>query len=129
MHQGFPITIQFDSTLNIPSPIAAIASKTEMWINFAALKNGWYADESCVLSFEFILVNNARLEQIITKHSNAQWQTSPTHFTYLHQKEKTQVEAYLAVNAKTTAQFESQLKQYISEVCNNVVVEYGFVGV
>jgi hypothetical protein len=64
MSQGFPIIIKLDPQLAaVNKTIKAMLSKTEMWINFAALKNGWYSDPNCVLEFEFTLLSTDQLTE------------------------------------------------------------------
>lgn len=104
------------------------ANKVEMWINFTALKNGWYADESLVLEVEFILLESKRLEEIISKHANQRWQIEDTQqFAIIHDKDNTHVDAYIAIEPTQSDYFEAKLKTTIITIANIVVKEYGFV--
>lgn len=128
MQQGFPITIKFDSQINVDRKMTVAANKVEMWINFTALKNGWYADERCVLEMEFILLEKQRLQEIIDQHANEKWQIEDNQqFAIIHDKDKTQADAYIAIDAAQTEYFEAKLKTNIITIANIVVKDYGFV--
>lgn len=130
MQQGFPITIKFDATIKVDEKMTVAASKVEMWINFAALKNGWYADESCVLEIEFILLESKRLEEIISKHANTKWQIEDNQqFAIIHDKAKTQADAYIAIDAAQNDYFEATLKTTIITIANIIIKDYGFIAI
>lgn len=127
MQQGFPITIKFDSQISLDRKATVAASKVEMWVNFSALKSGWYADESCVLEVEFILLEQNRLNEMITKHGNEQWQIEDNQqFAIIHDKAKTHVDAYVAIETEQHEHFEVKLKASIATIANIIAKDYLF---
>jgi hypothetical protein len=129
MQQGFPIVINLDPQLAAANKaMAAIVSKTQMWINFGALKNGWYSDESCVLEFEFMLVENNQFKPKLADLNQQDWVINHAkQYAFNHDHSHTKVAALIGVQTSEMSDFEVNLKTRLAEIANLVIKDYGFV--
>lgn len=130
MQDGFPIAITIHPDLSPRLGKAAmIAAKTEAWINFQALKAGWYADESCVLNFDFTLMTREIFDQHRSNMTTSNWTVSADENTaFFHDRNSAQTTAFIVIRARDLVAFEQVLQNRLVSVANLVVKDYGLVG-
>ena len=123
MQQGLLITIaadgQFSNSLN------PLLSKLEAWINFQALKAGWYGSEDCILSFDFTLIR--RLEEK-TQHLTAGNWIVESGYAYHYNSSSLTTIAFIAVDdlAQSGIGIERAIKARLAAVANIIALQHGF---
>lgn len=124
MQQGFPITVRVDEKL---SQVGPITSTIEAWINFQALKSGWFADEACILSFDFVVVSPSLFTDRTAGLDTQNWTVeTDSGLAFCHDRKQLKVEAFIALGP---VGFEEALKMKLVEVANRIVGDYGFSGI
>jgi hypothetical protein len=120
--ERLPMVILLEETLRQQFPqMKMVAQKVEAWINFAALKANWYADESRVLSFEFKLIDSGQFSRQVDSLIAAKWQVdNEKGFAYYHAKGHFDKLALIAVDGSHMKAFEHILQMKIVEIANTV---------
>ena len=135
MKNGFPIVLDPQALLvEIDDSLKPLVQSTvptvEAWLNFEALKAGWYGDQSKVLNFTFRLVTTSAFERQMQSTGQLAWQISENRQTaHIHQSKTLNTLALLAFDDNGLSDFEATLKQIAFQVANQVAVVYGFVDI
>ncbi|QLE86618.1 hypothetical protein FLM48_16995 [Shewanella sp. Scap07] len=122
MQQEFPMTVIADG--NFSKSLNPLLAQLEMWLNFQALKTDWYANEACVLTFSFTLVNTlaSKAEQIAAPS----W-VQQAGVAYHHDSDKLATVAFIAVAdiVQAGAGIEQAIKDRLLTVANEVGRQHG----
>lgn len=127
--ETLPIKVIADQTFS--SALSPLLNKLEMWINFQALKAGWYGNETCILSFHFTLVRALTddlqfiSKEMKTKINKEDW-IFDNNTAYCYQPKNLTTNAYIAVAdlIKTKTNIESEIKNRLIQVINIIAKQH-----
>jgi hypothetical protein len=137
MQQGFPLVVNVDMSLSgALKGLPSVAAKIQAWINFAALKAAWYADETCVVEIEFTLMDEPTFSEKTTNLSPSKWTVEPTKgFALTHDKSTFKAQVLLGFSSKETqnctassAALEPLLQSKLTHTANLIGRDYGLRG-
>ena len=123
MQQRLPITIAADGQFS--NSLTSLLSKLEAWINFQALKAGWYGSEDCILSFDFTLIRT--LEEK-TQHLTAGNWIIESGYAYHYNNSHLTTIAFIAVDdlAQSGVDIERAIKARLATIANMIAAQHGF---
>lgn len=133
MDNDFPIKINMQALLADNSQRNMALELLEAWFNFQALKQGWYASEDFILSFDIHLVTEGDFSEKSQQLNKSNWlfddenmslvnfnpsDLLTTGFIGLTQND-------LALAKQSDSQFEACLKRKILTVINTIAAQNG----
>lgn len=124
MQQDVPITIKADGQFS--HSLKPLLSNLEMWINYQALKAGWYANEDHTLCFDFTLIRT--LDEKTQYFSAENW-TVASGYAYHYESHHLTTTAFIALDdlIKSGVGIEQAIKQRLINVTNTIALQHGFL--
>lgn len=124
MQQGLPITIVADGQFS--NSLKPLLAKLEAWINFQALKAGWYGNEECILSFDFTLIR--ALEEKMQQLTADNWIVD-SGYAYHYNSSRLTTIAFIALDDldKSAMGTEQAIKARLTAVANIIALQHGLL--
>ena len=132
MQEGFPIVISVDEPLKAKaSGLPALAANLEAWINFQALKAGWYSDENLVLAFDISLRDAQTFETESAQLGTDNWTVQPQQYAFHHDSANQRTIAFICLSDEQLraggSAVQQQLQTALKAVCNQVAEQYSLI--
>jgi hypothetical protein len=132
--QGFPLSITVeDKLVSTVKPSGPVASKLEAWVNFEALKSGWYEDENRVVECDITVLTVEQLAEKMNNQKADDWVIAPDKTSAVYFAPSSfDVYALIPMTqqqvsdfAATSSNFEPWLKFNLLGVVNQIASRYG----